>query len=348
MRMISHTVGDVPPETTLYQVLRGDMGVSDASVRRAKHVPGGILLDGRPAWVNVPVQAGQVVELVVDSPDLAGSTTDIAPEEASVELLYADDDIAVVDKPAGLVMYPSPGHPDGTLANRLAGWLQRKGRSCGLHAVHRLDRGTSGAVVFAFNSFSKERLQAQLHTDAFVREYLAICEGVPAKARGWVEAPIGVLSRRPNIYGVSPDGKPARTHYEVVGAWRTPQVRHVRASVRASGGAAGEGAPADADASKPTCLVGAPGVQSGGLSLVKLKLETGRTHQIRIHMAHIGCPLLGDGAYGSPSRLISRPALHSRHLALRHPVTGRTLEFDSGLPPDMSQLIGLAGWEIPV
>ena len=285
----------------VYDVLRGQLGASDGSVRRAKHVPAGLLLDGEPTWTKAPVKAGQEVSLVVDAPGMAGSSTDLAPEHGEVQVAFADDDMLVVEKPAGLVMYPSPGHPDGTLANRVAGWLRDQGRACGLHAVHRLDRETSGLVVFALNSYAKDRVQDQLHTDAFVREYQAVCVGWPAMDDGAIDAPLGKLSTSPNVFGVVPDGKPARTHYRVLFRGSGPQ-------------------------GQPRALVG-------------LRLETGRTHQIRIHLAHIGHPLVGDAAYGCPSPEIGRAALHSARLAFTHPMTGKRLQFDSPLPLDMHALL---------
>ena len=305
MRTVSCIVDAAHDGLRVYDVLRGQMGISDGCVRRAKHLEGGILLDGEPAYANEHVKAGSRVALAIDAPGIPGSSTDITPEHAFVSIVYADDDLLVVDKPAGLVMYPSPSHSDGTLANRLAGWLAEQGRCVGLHAVHRLDAGTSGLVVFALHSFAKERLQEQLHTGAFEREYRAICAGVPNPAAGTIDAPIDKLTRNPNTFGVTPDGKRAVTCYEVL-------------EMRA-------GSAADA---QDAC------------SLVRVKLQTGRTHQIRIHLAHVGNPLVGDATYGSPSDRIGRPALHSFRLALVHPVTGARIALEAPMPADMQALLG--------
>ena len=301
MRTVSCIADAAHDGARVYDVLREQLGASDGCVRRAKHIEGGLLLDGQPTWSNARVQAGQEVALAIEAPGLAGCSTDIAREDGPVAVVYADDDVLVVEKPADLVMYPSPSHPGGTLANRLAGWLAAQGRCCGLQAAHRLDRGTSGLVAFALNSYAKDRLQAQLHTDAFAREYLAVCEGWPDPCAGVVEVPLGKISTSPNVFGVVPDGKPATTRYQVVERGNAP------------------------DGSR--------------CALVRLRLETGRTHQIRIHMAHIGHPLVGDDAYGTPSPAIARPALHSARLAFDHPVTGTHLELESPLPADMARLL---------
>ena len=307
MRTISCIVDEVHDGTRVYDVLRGQLGASDGCVRRAKQVEGGILLDGQPAFANKRVAVGQEVALAIDAPDMPGSASELAPEFDPVHVVHADDDLLVVDKPAGLVMYPSPSHSTGTLANRLAGWLVETGRRGGLHAVHRLDRGTSGLVVFALHSFAKERLQAQLHTGAFARAYQAVCEGIPVPPAGTIDAPLDRLTRNPSTFGVAPNGKQAVTHYMVR-----------------------ETVPAPADA------------PVAAWSLVDLRLETGRTHQIRIHLAHIGCPLVGDATYGSASPRIDRPALHSSALSIVHPVTAEHLSFATPLPPDMAQLLNPA------
>ena len=300
MRFASCIVDAAHDGMPAYDVLRSQIGASDGSVRRAKHVEGGMLLDGVPAWARDTVREGQKLELAIAGPGLPGSHTELPAEHGPVSVVYADEDVVVLDKPAGLVMYPGPGHAEGTLANRLAGWLERQGMQAGVQAVHRLDAGTSGLVLFALHSFAKERLSAQLHTEDFARAYLAVCMGCPQPATGGIEVPLGKLSSHPNVYGVVADGKPAHTDYQV--------------------------------------LASGPGAGGAPLSLVALQLQTGRTHQIRIHMAHIGHPLVGDDAYGRPSPLIARPALHSARLSFTHPVTRERLTFESALPQDMRAL----------
>lgn len=318
--MVSCIVADEPACTTVYEVLRLQIGASDGCVRRAKHVPQGILVDGESTYVNAPVAVGQQVAMAIDGPGLSGSTTGLQPEYEPVSMLFADEDLLVVDKPAGVVMYPSPGHSAGTLANRLVGWMRGNGLAGGLQAVHRLDRETSGVAVFARNSFAKDQLQRQLHSGAFAREYLAVCCGAPSSQQGEIAAPLGKLSSSPNVYGVVQDGKPSLTRYEVLSTWRLPE----------------------------TALPEGEGPEGNGeeLSLVKLQLETGRTHQIRIHMAHIGHPLVGDAAYGMPSSLIDRAALHSWRLRVTHPVTREKVSIKAPLPPDIKRL--LEGCTIPL
>ena len=299
--MIACIVEPAYDGTRVYDVLRQRLRVSDGCVRRAKQVDGGVRVDGMSVRVNEKVRAGQTVALAYDAPGLPGSATDMEPEFSAVRMLHVDAGLLVVDKPAGIVMYPSPGHARGTLANRVAGWLKARGMAGGLQAVHRLDAGTSGIAVFARHSLAKERLQQQLHTGAFAREYLAVCSGWLEADVGTIDAPLGKVSTSPNAFGVVPDGKPALTRFWVVRRLTAP------------------------DGSR--------------CSLVRVRLETGRTHQIRIHFSHAGHPLVGDETYGAASALIARPALHSHHVALAHPITGARIVAESPLPPDMQALV---------
>lgn len=293
-RLDGHTV-----ETVLYRVLQA----STRCIRRAKRMEHGILLDGEPAWTIYPVRAGQRVSLRIDDPPQAGHRP-VPPQPGPVRYIYADEDLLVVDKPAGVVMYPGPGHADSTLLNFLLYEFAASGREGYPHAVNRIDGMTSGLVVFATSAYAKERLSAQLHTSAFERIYLALCEGVPWPAAGTVDAPIARLRAGSVGFGIDPTGKPARTHYRVVEAFALPDGRQA--------------------------------------SLVRLRLETGRTHQIRLHMAHLGHPLLGDRYYGHASNLIDRAALHSWQLSVAHPVTGATVSCTAPLPRDMARLLPAA------
>jgi 23S rRNA pseudouridine1911/1915/1917 synthase len=167
--------------------------------------------------------------------------------------------------------------------------------AAGFHPVHRLDKGTSGLLVVAKHAHGQEKLKSQLHTGAFRRVYLAVCDGAPEPLSGIIDAPIGLMDGSQVARTIRPDGQSARTRYRTL-------------------------------------------AQKNGRSLVELELDTGRTHQIRVHMASMGCPLTGDFLYGTEApHLIARPALHSAHLELSHPNTGamRTVV----APGDMRKLL---------
>ena len=277
-------------DTLLRQVLR----LSGSAVRRAKWTEDGILLDGTRAITGQRVSAGQTLSVLVSDPH---PRLDMVPTPGPLDVVYEDGDILVINKAPGLSVHPGPGHYADTLCNFIAFHYRQAGVAADVHLVHRLDRGTSGLMVVARHPHAQERLKLQLHTPAFRRIYLAVCDGIPDPAAGVIDAPIGrapdsLVERR-----VDPAGQRAVT------AYRTLKT-------------------------------------ANGRALVELELDTGRTHQIRVHMAHIGCPLTGDFLYGTEDKaLISRPALHSAQLILRHPVTEAPMAWDSPLPPDMAALI---------
>ncbi len=211
----------------------------------------------------------------------------------------------VLDKPAGLVVHPGAGNSAGTLVN---GLLARYPELAGVGAdserpgiVHRLDAGTSGLLVVARNQTAYDDLVAQMAGRSARRTYLALVWGVPEARAGAVDAPIGRSARMPTRMAVTADGKAARTRYEVEEAFTDP-------------------------------------VSS---SLLRCRLETGRTHQIRVHLAAIGHPVVGDERYGGvrPGLDAPRPMLHATALAFRHPGTGAEMAFDSPLPPDMANVV---------
>ncbi|MCD8145406.1 MAG: RluA family pseudouridine synthase [Oscillospiraceae bacterium] len=275
-------------------VLRYKLGMSGTVLRRIKWQEDGILLDGCRVHTNVTVQPGQVLDVLLS--DLTAEQP-FPATEGPLHIVYEDRDIIVVDKPAGLVVHPGPGHYGDTLGNFLLWHYAQQGERAKLHPVHRLDKGTSGLIVTAKHPFAQDRLRLQLHTGDFSRRYLALCLGTPEPAEGVIDLPIGRCEDSIIQRQVRPDGDAARTGYRVLRSSR-------------------------------------------GLSLVRLELETGRTHQIRVHMAAIGHPLAGDFLYGAENHgLIDRPALHSAELALKHPVTGEYLTWTSPLPEDMQRLL---------
>ena len=293
-RRLSLTVTPAQSGEKIDTLLRRDLHLSGTVIRRIKQLEDGILLDGVRAITGQRTAEGQVLSALVSDPC---PRLDMAPTPGSLDVVYEDEDILVVNKAAGLPVHPGPGRPDGTLCNHIAWYYQQTGLLADIHLVHRLDKGTSGLMVVAKHAHAQEQLKLQLHTPAFRRLYLAVCDGAPQPPSGTVDAPIArapgsVIARR-----VDPEGQWARTRYRTLRA-------------------------------------------ANGRSLVELELDSGRTHQIRVHMAHLGCPLTGDFLYGTEDQsLISRPALHSARLSLTHPVTGASMYWELPLPPDMAALL---------
>ncbi len=274
-------------------LLRRELNCSAAVVRTAKKYPDGILLDGVHTTTADAARPGQTLSILLSDRE----DGDLEPARGPVDIVYQDRDLLVLNKAAGVAVHPSPGHHADTLGNFLTDYYKKQGVPFVFRPANRLDRGTSGLMVAARHAHAQELLKQQLHTGAFRRVYLAVCQGAPGQERGTVDQPIGradgsVLRRQ-----VRPDGARAVTRYQVL------EVRK-------------------------------------GRSLVRLELETGRTHQIRVHMAWLGCPLVGDFLYGEEDKtLIGRAALHSWQLSLTQPLTGERIARTAPLPEDMAALL---------
>lgn len=275
-------------------LLRSRLHLSGTVIKRIKWLEDGILVDGMRVNTRFIPEVGQILSVRLSDPVRRSG---VVPTPGEVDIVYEDEDIVVVNKAAGVSVHPGPGHYDDTLGNFLVHHFIQTGQQADFHPVHRLDRGTSGLLVCAKHAHAQERLKLQLHTPDFVRTYLAVCQGIPEPTAGVIDAPIGPMPGSLMAQQVRPDGKPARTHYEVL--------RTVDA-----------------------------------YSLVRLELETGRTHQIRVHMAHVGHPLVGDFLYGTECpNVIGRTALHACRLRFCHPITAKQMVFEKNMPQDMAFLV---------
>lgn len=282
-------------ESRLDQYLAGlDTGMTRSQLSRLI-VEGQALVNGRPAKPSSKVRAGDSVSLSVPPPRPTG----VVAQDIPVTVVYQDESVVVIDKPAGLAVHPGPGHPDMTLVNALLAMcpdIQGIGGEIRPGIVHRLDKDTSGLMMVAKTHQAHNDLSAQIKTRQVTKGYLALVEGSLKSTEGKVDAPVGRHPRRRTRMAVVVGGKEARTNYKV------------RQELR-------------------------------GHSLVELYLETGRTHQIRVHMAHLGHPLVGDTTYGHASHLVDRHFLHAFHLGFKHPITGEPLDFKIDLPPDLTPAI---------
>lgn len=263
---------------------------------------GSVLLDDQVVTTrSSKVAAGQ--SLTVPEVDLDPAP---AAPDASVVLVvvYEDDDVLVVDKPAGLVVHPGAGHDRGTLVQGAlahAPVIAGVGDPARPGIVHRLDHGTSGLLVVAKTPLAYDALVAQFGSRSVDRHYLALVWGHPVDDAGLVDAPIGRSARRPTRMTVSATGREARTRFEVQRRFDDP----------------------------------------AATALVACTLETGRTHQIRVHLSAIGHPVVGDDQYGGvrPALTPNRPLLHAASLGFSHPVTGEPLAFTADVPPDFQAVL---------
>lgn len=299
----------VPPElagASMARLLRGHLRLSSTLYRRLKRV-GVMLVDGVPATGQTRLTEGARVELL-----LPAAATSLVPEPLPLDIVYEDSDVLLANKPAGRVVHPTGEHVQGTLANAALYHWQSRGEAASFHPLHRLDRNTSGLVLIAKHSHAHRLLDLALQQGRVHRQYLAFVRGVPETAAGTIDLPIARLDHHAIQRGVRPDGRPAVTHYEVVQQW--PGTLRLN-------GSAGQ-----------------------GVALLRLRLETGRTHQIRVHLAHVGHPLLGDTLYGPadaplpPGLAPDRQALHAYRLEFPHPLRSEVLEFSVRLPPDLAAL----------
>lgn len=270
--------------------VRSEMGVSYRQFSALK-TWNGLRVNGQIVHANHPLEPGDVIEVLLE--DTVQKT--VEPEAEPVNIVYEDSDLMLIDKPAPLACQCSPKNPGHSLENRLA-WRFRSVDNFVFRPLNRLDKGTSGLLAAAKHAHAAQLLQKQLHTTAFVREYLAIVEG-HLEGSGTIDAPISKVDDASIRRYIDPKGgKPAITHYTSVGF-------------------------------------------NANCTLVRLRLETGRTHQIRLHLSHLGHPIVGDFLYGTETdALPGRFALHSAYIALNHPITDARIEYQSPLPPELQRL----------
>ena len=285
MRIIEYTVEEYFEGKKLISFLRGHVKISVRLLRSLKRVEGGIKINGENARTVDLLHSGDVVTLSIPEDENHSIPTDYP-----LQVVYEDEDVLVIDKPAMLPMHESHNHQGDTLANAVAGYLTKKGKSLSFRAVGRLDKGTSGLVICALNSHAAARLSGN-----FEKTYYAIATG-HYEGSGTIDKPIYRPDPMKTYRSADDRGDRAVTHYEVL--------------------------------------------ENGeDYSFLRIHLETGRTHQIRVHFAYLGTPLYGDRMYGQEHPIIGRQALHCGEVVFNHPVTGERIEVRADLPEDMAKLL---------
>ena len=258
---------------------------------------GSVKVNGLTASKSRVLSEGDEVEVEIPDP----VELEVIPQDIPIEIVYEDDDLAVVNKPQGMVVHPAAGNPDGTLVNALL--FRLKGKLSGINGVlrpgivHRIDKNTAGLLVVAKTDFAHQRLAELIKAHDFTREYEAICVGHFKEPSGMIDAPIGRdKNDRKKMCVTAQNSKPAITHYSVIEELR-------------------------------------------GCSYVRFALETGRTHQIRVHCAYIGHPILGDDVYGKPYKGCKGQCLYAKMLGFVHPRTGEYLEFTAETPQFFQKIL---------
>ncbi len=298
--ILRHAVTPEESGAELKNIVRRGMGISASLLIRLKY-SGGLAVNGRPEFSNYRAEAGDVIELDVTA---AEPDTEVEPERGELETLMEDQWLIAVNKPSGVIVHPSRAKNSGTLQNFILGHLADTGQRLICHAVNRLDRDTSGVVLFAKSACAKSMLAAALSMPEAEKEYTALVAGSFSPENGVIDAPVGRVQEGNMLRAVLPEGQRAVTHYKTVR-------------------------------------------RSGEYSIVKFLLQTGRTHQIRVHCLYSGCPILGDGLYFTDkSRAISEKlgvkgqALHAGRLRFRHPGTGDLTELTAPVRrPDIAEFM---------
>jgi 23S rRNA pseudouridine1911/1915/1917 synthase len=309
---------EVPSEArglSLGKFLFNRLKLSRTLVRRVKG-SGELLVDGRQVRVNYVLAGGEVVELRLA---VEGR---VEPEPVPLAVVYEDEALLVVAKPAGMVVHPVRDYTSGTLANGVAYHLQQRGEAPVARPVQRIDRDTTGLVLFGKNPAAAGQLARELERHKLDRHYLAFVHGEVRLERGTVDVPIRRVWGHPVAREVAVG--PRTPEQEALLAGAVVAGRVLREDWKATGQAA---------VTHWEVLRRWPAV-----TMLALRLETGRTHQIRVHMAHLGHPLLGDELYGRGGPP-GRQALHAVSLAFAHPVTGAELRFEAPLPSDLVELM---------
>lgn len=269
-------------------------GYSSANITAIKKMPNNVVVNGQWVHMNRKLSAGEVLTVNISEDN---SSEKIPPVKMALDIVYEDEDIIVINKPAGLPIHPSLNHYEDSLANGLAYYYESQGKPFIFRCANRLDKNTSGLTVIAKHLVSANILSTMVKNRQFHREYYAIVRGTLAEKTGTIDAPIGrvddsIITRQVDFE----NGERAVTHYEVI-------------------------------------------KENNGHSLVSIHLETGRTHQIRVHFKYIGHPLIGDHLYNPDFKYMNRQALHSHKIEFTHPITGSPISFVADLPTDMQFIL---------
>ena len=303
-RTLTYSITETTASITISRFLK-QQGFSSRNLIDLKKLPETVLVNGQSAHMNGRLFPGDELTIHIREEDCSEK---IVPVELPLDIVYEDEDLMVLNKPAGMPIHPSMNHYDNSLANALAWYFAKQNKPFIFRCVNRLDKDTSGLTIIAKHFVSAGMLSAMVAAKGIhsadmsaptpiLREYLAIVRGNVTPAAGTINAPIArkegsVLERIIDF----DRGETAITHYRVLS-------------------------------------------EKNGYSLVSLRLETGRTHQIRVHMKHLGYPLIGDYLYNPDTEVIKRQALHSHRLSFVHPITHKPLEFTAALPPDMQNIL---------
>ena len=286
------------------EILRRRMNISSRLLRKLK-TGDLVICNGEPIRLNSKALEGDVLGITFPA-----ESSHIIPEPIPLNVLYEDEDLLILDKQAGLVVHPTKGHPSYTIANGIAYHMLSSGSGFIIRFINRLDMDTTGVLLIGKNAFSQDDFYRQAKADEVGKTYLAVVHGVIEPSEGIIDLPIDLEAEDAVKRTVRDDGFPSVTAYKTLEVFRRAPCREF--------------------------------CEGKGFSLLELKIKTGRTHQIRVHLAHLGYPIVGDALYGAASAgLIERQALHAAELRFLHPRTRVPMTLTAPLPEDMSGLLSL-------
>lgn len=281
---------------TIRQVINSEFNISyNLLVKLKKNKK--IFLNGINTYIDKNIKDGDEISIIIDFEE---DNSNIVPTKMDLSILYEDEALLIIDKPAGIPVHPSILHYDNSLSNGIKYYFDNINLNKKIRPVNRLDRNTSGIVIFAKNEYVHDSLSKQMQNDIFLKDYIAICNGLFEEKTGIIDAPIARKENSIIERCVNPTGAPAITHYKVLKEFE---------------------------------------IDGKIFSELLISLETGRTHQIRVHMAYLGHPIIGDSLYGSESILINRQALHAYRVEFIHPISRQKIIITSNIPKDMSDII---------
>lgn len=279
---------------TVKQVLIHKWKLGTGQIKKAKFRENGIMVNGKQVTVRYELKYGDQLEILLEDKNQASSH--LIPVSGNLHILYEDDDILVVEKPAGIVCHPSAGHYCDSMANLLVGYFAEKGEGYVVRLAGRLDKGTSGLLLYAKHAPALTQLEKQRADGRMKKTYYAILTGCPSVLEADINEPVGAdpaVPMKQRVCRLDEGGAEAATYYRLLGY-----------------------------------------SEDGSFSMAQITIKTGRTHQIRTHMSWLGYPLAGDVLYGGPA-VIGRPALHAYSLSFEHPVSGVKMKFTCEMPQDM-------------
>ena len=296
MAKYEHTVTSEEVGLTINQILRQNYKFSSRFRTKMKY-QSLVDLNGSPAPGYLRPEAGDIIGV-----RLPEETSDFPPENIPLDIVYEDEDLILVNKQPGIIVHPTKGHPEHTIANAVMYYMQETGQSFKVRFANRIDMDTTGIIIVAKNANAQNDLSNQMRHNAVIKRYIALVEGLIDEDHYTIDLPIG----RPDQVSIR------RTVMETGGKDAVTEVHVLERFVS---------------------------VEYGPHTLVEVVLLTGRTHQIRVHLSHTGHVIAGDELYGGRTGLIGRQALHAYHIEFTHPATGEYMTFETDLPEDIRKAI---------